>query len=287
MVSLDQVRDVREARVPVVSEAERAEHLRSRGRRVIEHRSRFWQEARPGFYRPVNHMARLSAEEATCPTLACWGFQARLTERDTHRANASIPTYLISDLARFDEECLPKGRRNSLRRARERARLVELTGPDLLREQGYEVLVSARRRTGYGKLPSRQSYLAALDDFGNPAAGIVVAGIVDGKLGGYLTGHAVDGTAYALDGVVATWALRSNISAGLFYEFIYACRRTNTITEIFDGLHVREDEGLCRNKELNGIPLVGLPARLFMIPGATGFLRRATRHKYYRLTGRG
>ena len=281
-----EVRDVTEATVPVASEAEWAQHLADRGKRVVQHRGRYWQQSLPGFYRPVHLMARLSAEEATRPTLACWGFQARLEGSDAHRADAAIPAHLITDLDSFDEHALPKGRRNTLRRARERARMVQLTGPALLRDQGYDVAVSAHERTGYGRPPrSREEYLAGLGHFGGPGS-IILAGIVDGRLGGYLTGYAVDGTAYAADGVVATWALRSNISAGLFYEFVYACRRTGSITEILDGLHARENEGLSRSKELNGIPLVAVPARLSLLPGVAAALRRRQPDKYYRMSGR-
>lgn len=287
MAELVDVRDAGECRVPDASEAERAEHLRSRGRRVVEHRGRSWHQVFPGFYRPVHDMARLSAREATRPTVACWGFQARLTEDDAHRANAAIPTHLFSDLDGFDEAALPKTRRHALRKARERTRLVELTGPALLREQGYEVLRSAHERTGYGMLPGREAYLASLDHVAGPAAGVVLAGIVDGRLGGYLTGYAVDGTAYAVTSVVATWALRSNVATGLHYEFVHACRRAKSITEIVDGLHAREDEGLCRNKEMLGIPLVRVPSRVTMFPGAATVIRRRNPHKYYRLTGRG
>jgi hypothetical protein len=115
----------------------------------------------------------------------------------------------------------------------------------------------------------------------------VLAGIIDGKLGGYATGYAVDGTAYARNMVVATWALSTNISTGLSYEFIYACRRAKGIREIVDGLHAREDEGLCRNKELAGVPLQRIPAKLMMFPGTATAVRLHNPHKYYRLTGRG
>ncbi|NEK84278.1 hypothetical protein GCU60_00610 [Blastococcus saxobsidens] len=281
-----EVRDVAEATVPVASEAQTAQHLASQGRRVVQHRGRFWYQVLPGYYRPVHLMARLSAREATRPALACWGFQARLDETDAHRADARMPVHLVTDLSSFDEERLPKGRRNTLRRARQRARMVQLTGPALLREQGYDVALSAHERTGYGRLPgSREEYIAGLGSFDRPG-GIVLAGIVDGRLGGYLTGYAVDGTAYAAEGVVATWALQSNISAGLFYEFVHACRRTGTITEIVDGLHARENQGLSRSKELNGIPVVEVPSRLSLLPGVAGVLRRRDPHKYYRMSGR-
>ncbi|CCH88108.1 conserved protein of unknown function [Modestobacter italicus] len=283
----DDMRDVCLARVPVVTEAELAEHLRARGRRVVEHRSRWWRQIVPGFYRPVHDMARLTAREATRPTAACWGYQACLADDDAGHANAAVPAHVISDLAGFDEAALPKTRRHALRKVRERAELVELTGPAVLHDQGYEVLRSAHERTGYGRLPSREEFLADLAHLGEPASGVVLAGIVDGRLGGYLTGHAVDGTAYATSSVVATWALRANLGTGLHHEFLHACRRAGGITEVVDGLHAREDEGLCRHKELLGVPLRRLPARLVMVPGATTVIRRRSPDKYYRLSGRG
>jgi hypothetical protein len=287
MAELAGMQDIAKARVPDVSEAAWAQQVRARGRRVVQHRGRLWQQVLPGFYRPVHLMARLSAHEATRPTPACWGFQACLAPGDTHLANASMPTHVVHDLGSFDEDLLPKGRRNNLRRARERARLVVLTDPSLLREQGYDVLVSAHERTGYGPRPrTREEYVAGLARFSEPSPYVVLAGLVDGRLAGYLVGYAVDGTAYAADGLVATWALRTNISAGLFYEFVYACRRTGTITEIVDGLHARENEGLSRSKELNGIPVVHVPARLNLVPGAASVLRRRDPHKYYRMSGR-
>jgi hypothetical protein len=281
------MRDVHESSVPVVGEAEEAEHLRRGGRHVVLHRGRYWKQLQPGFYRPVHLLARLSAQQATRPTRACWGYQACLAEDDVHHANASIPVYLVSDLDAFDEERLRQGRRYKWRNARRHARLVELTGPAMLRSQGYDVLRSAHARMAYGHLPTRAAYLASLEGIGAPAQGVVMAGLVDGRLGGYLTGHAVDGTAYIRDVVVATDALKTHISTALTYEFIRACRRSGCIREVVHGLHARENEGLCRYKEWLGLPLRGVPARVTMLPGTAAVIRRLSPDKYYRLTGRG
>ncbi|MGY2003853.1 hypothetical protein [Blastococcus sp. SYSU DS1024] len=121
---------------------------------------------------------------------------------------------------------------------------------------------------------------------GSAAHCIVLAGLVDGRLGGYTSGHAVDGTAYARDMVIAGWALPTSISAGLMHEFFAACRRAGTVHEVVDGLHAREDEGLCRYREMLGIPVQRVPARLAMPPGVGAVIRRRNPHKYYRLTGR-
>lgn len=281
----DQAGDLADAYIPVVTEAEYAEHLRRLGRRVVTHRDRFWLEKSPGLYRPVHALARLSAWQATRPTQACWGYQACLLESDAHLANAVAPMYLVSDLHGYDEDALPSSRRYKLRKARRASRLVQLTGPALLREQGYEVLTSAHRRNGYGRLPTKEEYLAALDHFDQAAHGIVLAGLVDGELGGYVTGHAVDGTAYVRDVVVATEALRTHVSTGLTYEFIYACQRSPGVKELVHGWHAPEDEGLSRYKDWFGFPLHRVPARTGLLPGTARLIRRVYPHKYYRLTG--
>jgi hypothetical protein len=284
---LGQMRDVNESSVPVVGEEEMAEKFRRDGQRVVVHRGRCWAQALPGFYRPMHALARLSAQQATRPTVACWGFQACLAASDAHHANAALPAHLVSDLDSFDERRLPASRRYKLRKARRLVRMVELTGPALLREQGYEVLVSARTRTGYGRVPTRDKYLAALARFGEPARGIVLAGLVDGRLGGYITGHAVDGTAYVDNVLIATEALSTDIGTALTYEFIYACRRSEKIHEMVHGLHAREDEGLCRYKEWVGLPVQRIRSRVAMLPGAGAFIRRRNPDVYYRLTGQG
>jgi hypothetical protein len=220
------------------------------------------------------------------PTAACWGFHACLRENDAARANAALPAHVVSDLGSFDEERLPASRRYKLRKARRQVHMVELTGPALLREQGYEILVSARTRTRYGTVPSREKYLAGVDRFGEPARGIVLAGLIDGRLAGYITGYAVDGTAYVGDVMIATEAMSTQLSTGLTLEFIYACRRSGKVRELVHGWHAREDEGLCRYKAWLGLPVERIPSRVAMLPGIGPFIRHRKPHSYYRLTGR-
>jgi hypothetical protein len=283
---LEQMREARESCMPVVAEKDIAEKLRRDGRRVVVHRGRYWTPAKAGFYRPVHPSARLSADEATRPTAACWGYQACLTSADARHANAAMPSHVVTDLDSFDEEQLPASRRYKLRKARRQAHLVELTGPALLREQGYEILVSARARTEYGTVPSREQYLAMVDRIADPAYGIVLAGLIDGRLAGYITGHAVDGTAYVGHVMIATEAMSTQLSTGLTLEFIYACRRSGKVQELVHGLHAREDEGLCRYKAWLGLPVERMPSRVVMLPGLGPLIRRRKPDAYYRLTGR-
>jgi hypothetical protein len=281
----DEVGDIGQARIPVVTESEYAEHLRRLGRRVKHHRGRFWRESRPGFYRPVHDLARLTVRQATRPTVACWGFRACLTESDAHLANARSPVYLVSDLGEFDEDVLPSSRRYELRKARRLSRLVHLTGPAVLREQGYQVLRSAHSRNQYGSLPTMKRYLEELEHFSSRANGIVLAGLVDGTLGGYVTGFAVDATAYVQAVVISTEALSTQLSTGLTYEFMHSCRRSPGIEELVHGWHTPEDEGLCWYKNRLRLPLRRVPTRIGLLPGTAAVLRWRHPHQYYRMTG--
>jgi hypothetical protein len=278
--------DVDSCVVPNVSESQRADFLRRTGELVIDHRGRSWHQVKPGFFRPVHLLARLSASEVTRPTAACWGYQACLTEDDAHYANSGVPAYVTSDLQQFDEERLPQSRRYKLRKARRCARVVQLTTPAWLREQGHDVLRSSLARTGHVPLPRSRRYIARLDHVGDPAAGVTLAGLIEGRLAAYLTGHAVEGTAYVDDVVIASWALDTNVGTALTYEFMFACRRSGGIRELVHGLHAREDAGLCRYKEWLGLGVQLVPSRVSLLPPVGSLIRFLRPHSYYRLTGR-
>lgn len=285
-MTIQQTRDVSLATVPVLREADMARYLRAMGRRVVEHRGRQWEQILPGFYRPVHPLARLSSTEATRPTRACWGFQACLADGDAHRADAAVPAHLIGDLDSIREEALPGSRRAALRKARRRVELVQLTGPDLLQQNGYDVYRSYHRRTGYGSLPTPEEYQSSLEHFCDPGHGLVLAGIVNGRLGGYISGHAVDGTAYIREVVVASEVLDTQISIGLTYEFFFACRRSTEVKEVVHGFHTPENAGLCQHKDRLGMTVERVPARVVMPPGIEALMRRSNPGKAYRLTGR-
>lgn len=280
------MRDVSEAVLPVMTEAELAKWQRSQGTKVICHRDRYWRETAFGFWEPLHWMARLSDRQATSPTVLSWGFRTALCEDDSVVANGSIPIHLLTNVADYDLQSLGSNRRNHLRRCYKRSRIVQLTGPALLQEQGYEVIISSNQRTAYAKLPSKDDYLASLSADSNVAYQLVLAGLIDGKLGGYISGYAVSGTAYIQDVKIATEAFSSYIGIGLAFEFVQACRRSGSISEVAYGLHSREDSALCAFKEGMGFPAKHIPTKIEMNQIIGQFIRSRYPHKYYRLTGR-
>lgn len=282
-----QTQDISQPILIPTTEAELAREYRTKGSQIICHQGRYWISKNSyGFYKPVHMLARLKLEQATRPTPLCLAFRSALHEDDASAANGSIPVHLISDPAGYDLESLSSNRRSQIRRCWKRVKIVQLTDLTLLQEQGYEVLRSSLERTKYYiKLPSIEEYRSAIAAYTTDKYRIAIAGIVDGKLGGYCYGTAIDGTAY-LDYIhLATEALPTNISSGLTFEFVRACSRSGKIREVVHSPHVPEDQGLVAYKEAMGFRVTHIPARVEMNPIVAKFLRWKYPHKYYRFTG--
>jgi hypothetical protein len=281
-----QVRHVSESVLTSMTEEEMASWRRQQGAHVTYHHGRYWEEVVPGFYQPIHLMARLSAEEATRPTPLCWGFRAALHTDDAVAANGSVPVHLLSDIANYDLQSLPQKRRTHLRKCCKMVKIVQLTGSALLQQQGYEVFCSSLQRTRHKKPLSKETYLAGLNDFTTNKHRLVLAGLIQDKLSGYIDGYAVNGTAYMVSGYYATEALPTSIVTGLSYEFVQICRRSGNIHEIVDGLHLRENSALDLPKKTMGFSVKYVPSKVWINPIMKNLVRWRYPHKYYRLTGR-
>lgn len=281
-----QMRDVSEAVLVSTTEAQEADWHRQKGMHIVHHLGRYWKETRPGFYEPSHWMARLSNQEAARPAPLCWGFRASLREDDAAAANGlTMPVHLLTNVADYDIQTLPRNHRNHLRKSHKLVKIVELTGPALLQEQGHEVLLSALKRAAYMKAPSKQDYIADIADHTTPGRRLILAGLIDTKLGGYITAHAVNGTAYIEFVHLATEALKTQIGTGLIFEFVQVCRRSGQIHEIVYGQHSREDAALCIYKEGMGFAVQHIPAKVGINPLIKQLIRWRRPNTYYRLTG--
>ena len=281
-----QMREVSEAVLISMTEAELANRQCEQGAHVVCHRGRYWRETRPGFYEPSHRMARLSAEQATRPvSLLCWGFRGALCEDDVAAANGSMPIHLLSNVEGYDLHSFRSKRRFHIRKCRKLVKIVELTGPALLQEQGYEVVLSAQKRTAYKKALSREDYLADIADHTTPGRRLILAGLIGAKLGGYITGHAVSGTAYIDSVHLATEALPTSIGSGLVFEVVQVWRRSGEIREIVYGQHTPEDRALCVFKEEMGFSVKHVPTKVCMNSIIRKFICWRSPHVYYRLTG--
>ncbi|QAT87997.1 MAG: hypothetical protein EOO72_07515 [Myxococcaceae bacterium] len=285
VLSLPQLRDVAEARFTCLTERELAERRREEGVRVISHRGHYWEQSgAPGFFQPVHLLARLTPEEATPPTPLAWGYRAALTPETANVATGKVPVVRLKDLDTYDMSRLNSNRRSKLRKCQRTVRIVQLTGPSLLLEQGYPVVRDALTRTQHKKIPTLDEYLKGLRQYFTSDHWCVLAGMVDDKLGGYLDGYIVDGVAYGFSAYYATWALPTNISTGLIYEFAQVCRRLGART-LVGGLHAREAAQLEQFKDELGFVVDPVPIQWGMNPLARALIRWRRPHAYYRLTG--
>lgn len=283
-VSTNIYKDISEIEVVSMTEAEYARYLASKGVTILTHQGRHWRQTQVGFYEPVHWLARLSPAEATPPATLCWGLRAALKKEDARFANGSLPVHLLTDVQNYDMKCLSSNRRNHLRRCYKRTEIISPTDDSLFQAQGYEVFLSASKRTAYEKMISKDEYLETLPPF-DDRRHIVLAGLVNGKLGAYITGYAVDGTAYIDEVRIATEAFSSYAGIGLVYEFVQRCRRSEQIREIVYGLHSREDKALCVFKKGMGFPAQQVPTRVKIAAIARSLIQWRYPHKYYRLTG--
>jgi hypothetical protein len=281
----DEMEDVSQATLPPLTEEEYASWHCAHGFRVISHAGRWWKQTSPGFFQSLHWMARLTAEQATRPTPFCWGFQTTLSQQAAAIANASMPLHVLPNLSTYDLDSLNSKRRYNLRKCLRRVHLVRLTGLSLLREQGYEVYVSSTLRTGYGAVKTKEHYILDLERLLIPGKSLILVGFIGDKLGGYVTGHAIDDAAYLDNVVIATEALPTSIGSGLVFEFTQACRSSSQVRELIYGLHTPEREPLLTFKEGMGFVSKHVPALVHILPPIAKFLSWKYPYKYYRLTG--
>ncbi len=279
------MRDVSEAVLTSMTEEEFASWRCKEGAHVIFHRGCYWEQRRFGFYQPIHLLARLQIQQVTPPMQLCWGFQASLSENDVLSANGSIPIHLLSNLQDYDLYSINKNNRQNIRKNRHFFNIVELTGTQLLEEQGYDVFLSAATRTQLKPLLSREKYMMNLVDYVVPKRRLILAGLSDAKLCGYISGYAVNGIAYAEDLYITTEASKNNINKILVFEFVQVCRRSAGIYEFAIGQDWREKPGIVQFKEKMGFPVVYIPAKVQINPLVEQFIRWKYPHKYYRLTG--
>jgi hypothetical protein len=269
----------------VMTEAELASMRADEGVTVVLRDGRYWCAIFPGFYQPIHLLARMRAVEVKRPTRLCWGYRAALLEEEAHFANGSIPVHLLPDVRQFSERLLRRDRRKDLRNCRQLVEFRRLRDPSLLAEQGYGVFMSAVRRVGYWHPVSEVDYLRRMERRSRDERRLLIGGLIDGRLGGYMESYAVDGILYTDEVIVATEALSTGIGTGLWVETIETVAATPTVTEVCGGLHTPENQGLCSFKDGLGFRVAHVPA-LSAIPAPIGAYIEARRPAaHYRLTG--
>jgi hypothetical protein len=274
-----------EASLPILREAELAAWQRALGRRVVEHRGRFWEMIAPGFFQPVHLLARLSPEEATRPSPWCWGFRARLAPLKAASVAAAIPVHLLPAPQSYDIGRISPKRRRLIRKALRELDVVALDAPDILIDQGHTLLRQASARKSAVPLLSQSAFRRLVETCLAPRRGLVLAALHRRELIAFSIGRAVDGTAEQLRMAVGDAGRPHHLGLALFHALASIAARTPGLLELVNGLHAREDAGLDEFKAGQGLEVVQLPARAWFLPGAAALLRLLGPHRFYRLTG--
>ena len=277
LVPDDAVRSLTEQELGAVRKAE--------GAAVVDAGGHSWASIFPGFFQPVNLVARLAADELRRPAVRCWGYRAALATADRDRANGSVPVHFLEGLERLDQARMAHGRVQDLRRCRSRVEIARCRDPGLFERQGYRVYQSAQERLHYWADMDEQEYRLTMRARVADPRRLFVGGLVDGVLGGYLEAYIVDGVLYARELIVATDVLKSGMSTGLYVDTIELGLRTGAARDVCLGLETPERPGLTRFKESLGFPVVHLPARSSIPRPIGAFIRARRPDAFYRLTG--
>jgi hypothetical protein len=193
--------------------------------------------------------------------------------------------HLLTDVGQYTEGSLNRNRRRDLRKCRREVEIRRLRDPSLLVEQGYGVFMSAMRRVAYWRPLTEVDFRRRMERRARDERRLIVAGLIDGRLGGYLESYAVDGVLYTHELFVATEVLPTGIGTGLYFATIEMGARTGIVNDVCLGLHTPEHPDLCTFKDGLGFRVAHVPA-LSSIPAPIGAYIRARRPAvHYRLMG--
>src|SRR5262245_43612294 len=270
-----------------MSQLELAAMRTQEGDAIVLRDGRHWRPVYPGFYQPIHLLARMRPADVRQPARFCWGFRAALADEHAAEANASVPVHLLTDVHAFDERRLGRNRRSDLRRSRRQVEFRRLSTPALLLEQGYPVFMSSIQRLRHRRPLTLPEYRRRVLRRAAHGRRLFIAGLVDGKVSGYLDSYASDGVLYNDEIFIASDALRTGIGTGLYVETFLASMGDVTLRMICNGVHRPEDPDLCRFKAGLGFRVVHVPARIVIAPPVRAFLRLRRPATYYRLTGDG
>jgi hypothetical protein len=278
--------DWRDARFPMMTDAGLARWLRAGGARIVQRDGRHWQQAFPGFYQPLHFLARLPAREIVRPRLFAWGYRAVLAEADAGRANASLPIYVLPDLAAYGLQGLEGRRRHAINRAARAVDLVVLDRPDILLEQGLGIVHEAGARNPRNRGVADRHFAAWIEAGFSQPGPVFLAMLLDATMLGFSVGFAIEGVAYYDQHFIADAARSLNLDRLSFHAKVLMAQRTPGIHTMANGLDVPESAGLTDFKASQGLVVADYPTRAVIHPLVDPLLRRHRPCQYYRLTGR-
>lgn len=277
-----QTEEVGLSKVPVVTEAQFSLLRRPD---AVEYKGRFWRPADASkglIFIPVNPLAVIKPEEAGFPVAASLGYRATV---DGIEPNAVSYLHIMRDLESFSIDKIPnKYMRRDLRAVIRDPNVSVFRptpeNPGLLVEQGAQLHASSSAVQEYSPFGrhTRQAFEAGLETSGfNSGNLLILAGLVEGNLAGYVTGLAVDNTAIAEMLVVGDSYKSTNVGTRLMYAFIEACQRTEGIDQIYNWRVEPSKPGISQYKERLGFSATEVPATVVLRPGINSLFQFAVR----------
>lgn len=269
-----------------------ADSLISQGIDVVERDGTFWvSDGRAGFFRPLHKVWRLRGQDLKRPHWSSLAYVAVLASVDQSYANAKLGVHMLVDPHAFAIAKLPETRRRNLKKCRRLVEIGRLTDPELIARDGFAVHQSAMQRTGYGfsEYASPEGYREWMVRRASDLGRIVLVGLIDGQLVGYLEGWIVENrgfdTAYINTLTLHSDHLSSQVGTGLVVDFIEICKCLPTVAEIVYGYEVEGDSALERFKQGMGFPVFHLPSHIWMLGPGRHLVRRLMSHRYRQFTG--
>ena len=270
--------------VPVVSEAQFSVLRRPD---AVEYKGRFWRPADASkglIYIPVNPLAVIKPEEAGFPVAASLGYRATV---DGAESNAVSHVHVMRELDSFGIDKIPnkymrRDLRAVIRDPKVRVYMPTPENPGLLIEQAAQLHASSSAVQEYSPFGrhTREAFEAGLDASGfNSGNLLILAGLVEGKLAGYVTGLAVGDTAIAEMLVVGDSYKSTNVGTRLMYAFIEACQRTEGVDQIYNWRVEPSKPGISQYKERLGFPATAVPATVVLRPGLDGVFKAVRKFK--------
>ena len=269
----------------MMTEAEFAEMRIEEGARVVERHGRYWVETFRGFYQPVHQLAEHPLADVRRPTARCWGYRSVLPSEDAHLANGAYPVHLLDNLPGFTVDAFEESRRRDLRRCRSQVEIIRARDPEIFLRNGWDVYASTKERVHTGAAVTRSEYVAEIERRAVDPRRLLVAGLIDGRLAGYLESYAVDGILYGRDLYVATEAMKTGIATGLYLDTFEIGVRSGLAQRLCLGPELRERPGLAFFKKTMGVGVVRLPIRVDIPAPIRTVMRRLRPAAFYRITG--
>lgn len=265
---------VPDSRFDVFAEEQLTAYLRTQGIRVVESRGHLWRNAAAPSpiarqdWTPLHRFVPLTRDEARFPLRSALAYRCLAAEP----VPTTFPYVVVRDIPNYDERRMTKDHARHVRRALERFEFVWLDSPDLLLEQGWQVASAAAAESGMviarHEGEYRKQTIAMFD-----APPIVIAGLSEGRLAGYVTTYATGAEAVFEKIYIAPEFRKEGVGRGLYWNVLAGWAQTPGVQNVWTGGTLPQ-RGVDRFKVSMGAVLEEVPVHAGMRAPLAMALRR-------------